>query len=291
MSVVVDMKRRSPTVPDKRDVLEFEDAAQFCSLLSKSRVDAFFVNTDEQEYGGRPGDLKTCVRTARAARPLSPAPCILKDVIVHPVQVTPLNSCVAQSSLRRVPFCFQIAQALEDGAAGALLIAAVVGADLAVLLDSCTIMGCEAVVEVHTPHELDFALSLGATLFVVNMWDRTTGVLHPEQVTNLTLLDSCCFIMDCRRVIGPCVGQHAAHEFSGPRRRRHPHRRAGGRAGLLWVRRGGAGPQHCRGESAGRCCSMCVPLCWLCRDLVHADDETSAGSTCVFHLCVRRCRI
>lgn len=71
---------------------------------------------------------------------------------------------------------------MEDGAAGVLLIAAVVGADLSVLLDSCTIMGTEAVVEVHTPQELNFALSHGATVFIINMWDRTTGILHTQQV-------------------------------------------------------------------------------------------------------------
>lgn len=76
----------------------------------------------------------------------------------------------------------QIAQALENGAAGVVLIAAVVGADLEVLLDACTIMGTEALVEVHTPNELEFALSRGATLFLVNMWDRMSGSLFTEQV-------------------------------------------------------------------------------------------------------------
>ena len=43
-------------------------------------------------------------------------------------------------------------------------------------------MGTEAIVEVHTPNELYFALSRGATIFLVNMWDRTTGRLYPDQV-------------------------------------------------------------------------------------------------------------
>ncbi len=62
------------------------------------------------------------------------------------------------------------------------LVASVVGADLTCLLDACTIMGTEALVEVHTPNELKFALSCGATAFVVNMRDRFTGELYPEQV-------------------------------------------------------------------------------------------------------------
>jgi len=61
---------------------------------------------------------------------------------------------------------------------------AVIGADLEVLLDSCTIMGIEAVVEVHTQNELDHAISKGATIFLVNMWDRITGRLYPDQVSN-----------------------------------------------------------------------------------------------------------
>jgi indole-3-glycerol phosphate synthase len=76
----------------------------------------------------------------------------------------------------------QIAQALQHGASGVLLIVAVVGADLEVLLDACTIMGTEALVEVHTPNELEFALSRGATMFLVNMWDRMSGKLFTDQV-------------------------------------------------------------------------------------------------------------
>ena len=63
-----------------------------------------------------------------------------------------------------------------------LLIMAVVGNDLETLLDACTIMGTEAIVEVHTPNELDYALSKGATIFLINLWDRMTGIHFPEQV-------------------------------------------------------------------------------------------------------------
>ena len=66
-----------------------------------------------------------------------------------------------------------------------LLTVAVVGADLETLLDACTIMGTEAIVEVHTPNELDFALSRGATMFLVNMWDRVNGRLYPDQAKGL----------------------------------------------------------------------------------------------------------
>lgn len=63
---------------------------------------------------------------------------------------------------------------------------AVVGADLEDMLDACTTMGCEAVVEVHSPQELEYALGRGATIFLVNMWDRMGGQLYPEQYKFLT---------------------------------------------------------------------------------------------------------
>lgn len=51
MSVLVDMKRYSPTVPSKRNIVEFESAGKFAKLLALTGVDAFLVNTDMDEYG------------------------------------------------------------------------------------------------------------------------------------------------------------------------------------------------------------------------------------------------
>ena len=164
MSVMVDLKRRSPTIPSKRIIAEFRSAGSFCSQLAKINVDAFLVNMDETEYGGKFEELKECADATRLLRPANPPACIAKDIIIHPVQ---------------------IAQALQQGASGVLLIMAVVGGDLEVLLDACTIMGTEAIVEVHTPNELEFALSKGATIFLVNMWDRMSGRLFKEQAKGL----------------------------------------------------------------------------------------------------------
>lgn len=44
-------------------------------------------------------------------------------------------------------------------------------------------MGTEAVVEVHTPAELDYALSNAATILLVNMWDRLSGKLFVDTVS------------------------------------------------------------------------------------------------------------
>eukprot|EP01041_Mallomonas_annulata_P013103 gene13103-27666_t len=164
LTVLVDMKRKSPTVAQKKNIVEFSTAEKFGELLALCGTDAFLINTDEMEYGGQLSDLKETSKKLRSILPNNSPPCIAKDIIIHPVQ---------------------IAQALENGAAGVLLIVAIVGGDLETLLDACTIMGTEAVVEVHTPNELEFALSRGATIFLVNMWDRFTGQLYPDQVKGL----------------------------------------------------------------------------------------------------------
>eukprot|EP01031_Cornospumella_fuschlensis_P025019 gene25019-30221_t len=164
MSVVVDMKRASPTLPSHRQVVDFADAGHFASLLAQVGVDAVMVSMDDLEYGGSVKDLQDVSRAMRKVNSANPAPCIAKDMIIHPIQ---------------------IAQAVEQGASAVLLQCCVVGADLSVLLDSCTLMGVEGIVEVHTPKEVEFALSLGATTFLVNLWDRMNGRLWPQQAVGI----------------------------------------------------------------------------------------------------------
>ncbi|KAJ1404506.1 hypothetical protein B484DRAFT_437140, partial [Ochromonadaceae sp. CCMP2298] len=110
MSVMVDMKRRSPTVTQRRNVVEYANAGKFAELLTRAKTDAFLVNTDDMEYGGAFGDLKESAMGVRRATTLPMPPAVIqKEIIIHPVQ---------------------IARALENGAAGVLLIVAVVGGDL-----------------------------------------------------------------------------------------------------------------------------------------------------------------
>lgn len=87
MGVLIDMKRRSPTIPERREIVDFSSAATFCELLTKVKADAFLINTDELEYGGKLSDLKESAAAAKSARPLNPPSCIQKDIIIHPVQV------------------------------------------------------------------------------------------------------------------------------------------------------------------------------------------------------------
>jgi indole-3-glycerol phosphate synthase len=59
------------------------------------------------------------------------------------------------------------------------------GASLNELLDACTCLGTEALVEVHTVAELEKALELGATNIVATNWDRIENALYPDQAKGL----------------------------------------------------------------------------------------------------------
>mmetsp|Transcript_29256 Transcript_29256/g.39757 ORF Transcript_29256/g.39757 Transcript_29256/m.39757 type:complete len:123 (+) Transcript_29256:804-1172(+) len=48
-------------------------------------------------------------------------------------------------------------------------------------MEAATCMGTEAIVEVHTPNEARNAVDLGASIIMVNNWDRATGTWHPDQ--------------------------------------------------------------------------------------------------------------
>lgn len=95
MSVTIDMKRMSPTFPDKKQIVEFSSAGRFAELLTLAGANSFLINTDEMEYGGTFEELKECTKAVRKAYKGSGTPpaCIRKDLIIHPIQVqTPYTS-------------------------------------------------------------------------------------------------------------------------------------------------------------------------------------------------------
>ena len=159
-TVLVDLKRASPTgqlgitapiAPDMVISAALVDAV-------KLGVDGALVCTDLASYGGSMRDLKDACTMARdgslrsvgnaaAASDGEPTiPVIAKDLIVDPLQ---------------------IARAACEGARAVLLIAAAILPDLPLLLDTCTVLGLEAIVEVHTPDEMTVA-SGGASILLVN---------------------------------------------------------------------------------------------------------------------------
>eukprot|EP00904_Undaria_pinnatifida_P007686 jgi/Undpi1/4047/HiC_scaffold_16.g07414.m1 len=162
--VVADMKRRSPTSAGlPPDVNAYSDPAAWASQLHSAGAKVLMVNTDGPAWGGRLSDLDDVVaHFKKLGKP--PPPVVMKDIIVHPMQM---------------------AQALEKGAAATVLIACVLGPALRDFMDTATIMGTEAIVEVHTPAECEKALEHGASVIMVNNWDRITGKLYPKQALAL----------------------------------------------------------------------------------------------------------
>jgi indole-3-glycerol phosphate synthase len=137
MAVLADLKRTAPG----RKLGEVETVAE--TLAVPLAVDAaieqglagVLIAIDKTCYGGSPGDLLDVRKRVDAAFDLSGErmPVIAKDIIVDPLQ---------------------IARAASLGADAVLLIVAACTPDFSLLLDTCTIMGIEALVEVHTPDEV-----------------------------------------------------------------------------------------------------------------------------------------
>ena len=101
MSIIVDMKRKSPTIIERRNIVEFSSVSKFSELLTRVGVDGFLVNTNDIEYGGYENDLKDTVQSvkstklsmfssgsSRVSSSLIIPACIHKDIIIHPIQVS-----------------------------------------------------------------------------------------------------------------------------------------------------------------------------------------------------------
>jgi len=198
LSVICDLKRQTPCGPQSgpRQLADYATAGDIAQQMVSYGADAIMVNTDFGGWGGDLLDLTTTAQNVNCFRlpkkrhidamvqqskdgmeqqldvekhwvpdpPKKDFPVIMKDIIIHPIQV---------------------ALALETGANCVHLCATILGAGLEDLLDAVTIMGTEAIVEVHTPNELDYALELGANMIMVNNWDRLEGVLHRSQALAL----------------------------------------------------------------------------------------------------------
>jgi hypothetical protein len=107
MSVLIDVKRKSPTCPQvfimnlctlilysnkkyfylqNRNVVNYAQANKFAELLALTGADGLLINENTEEYGGNKGDLKACASSIRKLSKVK-CPCILKDIIIHPIQV------------------------------------------------------------------------------------------------------------------------------------------------------------------------------------------------------------
>ena len=176
ISLVVDMKRRSPTARHLPFIVDkFQDAGRRSRELFEMGASVVMVNTDQIGWGGSLDDLRAVdeMRQRRSAESVDNAEVhirsaiLAKDVYLHPIQ---------------------IAAAAEAGADGVVLMASLLGSRLEDLLDACTVMGIEAVVDVHTPNECEHALKLGAMALSLNNWDRTDGVWRANQAETVRRL-------------------------------------------------------------------------------------------------------
>jgi indole-3-glycerol phosphate synthase len=161
-SVVIDVKRKSPSFSKQQSICRFDDAGTVAEAMVRLGADAVMIGTDYGWYGGDVEELKSTVRLVRRASPN--AAVIMKDLVVDEIQ---------------------LGLAKEAGADGVLLMACVLGPALSNFLDLCTAIGLEAVVECHTRHEVEEALRLAATNILVNNYDRIHRRYYPHQAIRL----------------------------------------------------------------------------------------------------------
>jgi indole-3-glycerol phosphate synthase len=142
--VVAEVKRRSPSAGVIREALEPGERA---ALYAEQGAAAISVLTDGPHFGGSVADLRTAV--SRVAVPV-----LRKDFILDELQIV---------------------EARAAGAAAVLLIVRALPPErLRALLASARSAGLAALVEVHSPAELDRALEAGADIVGVNSRDLDT---------------------------------------------------------------------------------------------------------------------
>jgi indole-3-glycerol phosphate synthase len=143
-AVIAELKRASPS----RGVIRADyDPPAHARRYAACGATALSVLTDERFFQGAAEHLA-------AARGATTLPCLRKDFLVDP---------------------WQVAEARALGADAVLVIAAAgTSADRAALLAAAADEGLDALVEVHTEAELDWAAAAGAALIGVNNRDLAT---------------------------------------------------------------------------------------------------------------------
>lgn len=161
LAVLADLKRSSPGT--KLGVVERIDEQLSVTTRVQHALQhdlaGALVNTDPAAYGGSTRDVVTARQylDASPSEAASSLPIVAKDLFIDPMQ---------------------IAQAASLGADAVVLIAAAAADVLPELLDTCTLLGLEAIVEVHTRDEIDLAVQEHAPILLVNERDRATGELY-----------------------------------------------------------------------------------------------------------------
>lgn len=153
-SVIAEVKRSSPSQGHLADL----DPVATALAYQAAGAAAISVLTEPHRFGGSLDHLQAVAAAVEV-------PTLMKDFVVHPVQL-------------------ELARSL--GADAALLIVAVLGEELAAYLRFAEALGLDALVEVHSAAELEVALAAGAALIGVNNRDlRTLAIdlgLAPELI-------------------------------------------------------------------------------------------------------------
>jgi indole-3-glycerol phosphate synthase len=137
-AIIAEIKRRSPSKGDLRPDLDPRDIALQYQTAGAAAIS---VLTEEDYFGGSLADL-------REVKEAVTIPVLRKDFVIDEYQV------------------YEAAQVGAD--ALLLIVAALDDATLRNLLELTESLGLDALVEVHTAHEMDRALAAGAHLIGVN---------------------------------------------------------------------------------------------------------------------------
>ncbi len=142
LALLAEVKRASPS----QGAIAALDPVAAARAYQAGGAAAVSVLTEPRHFGGAREHLRAVVEAIAL-------PVLRKDFVVHPAQ---------------------LCEARDDGAAGVLLIAALLGEALGSYLAAAEALGLDALVEVHDEAELDQALALGAALIGVNNRDLRT---------------------------------------------------------------------------------------------------------------------
>lgn len=156
ISVIAEIKRRSPSAGELREIKDIGSVAQD---YEKGGARAISVLTEPDKFGGSVADLK-------AVQMAVSIPLLEKDFIFDP---------------------YQIAEAKANGADAVLLIADMLnGSQLDELVDYARELNVEPLVEIFTDAAVDAVLDTTARLIGINTRNLRTLTMHPENISMLS---------------------------------------------------------------------------------------------------------
>ncbi len=138
LAVIAEVKRSSPS---KGALADIPDPAALAAEYAAGGASAISVLTERRRFGGSLADLE-------AVRAAVDTPLLRKDFIVTDYQLWEARAAGADLAL--------------------LIVASLSDAELASLMQTATMLGLTALVEVHTPDETRRAVAAGASLIGVN---------------------------------------------------------------------------------------------------------------------------